>query len=98
MWMTWKTAIVDIPLGGSMGGVVCDPHDLSRWEQEALCRGWVRRLFRNLGPDQDVVAPDIMTHGQHMTWMLDEFETLHGGHRPGRDHRQTGPCGRFSWA
>ncbi len=83
MWMTWKTAIIDIPLGGSMGGVVCDPHDLSRWEQEALCRGWVRRQLGNLGPDRDVVAPDIMTHGRHMIWMLDEFETVLGGHSPG---------------
>ena len=83
MWMTWKTAVVDIPLGGSMGGVVCDPHDLSRWEQEALCRAWVRRLARDLGPERDVVAPDIMTHGRHMIWMLDEFEAVHGGHRPG---------------
>jgi glutamate dehydrogenase (NAD(P)+) len=83
MWMTWKTAIVDIPLGGSMGGVVCDPHDLSRWEQERLCRGWVRRIARDLGPERDVVAPDVMTHAQHMTWMLDEFEAIHHGHRPG---------------
>jgi glutamate dehydrogenase (NAD(P)+) len=83
MWMTWKTAIVDIPLGGSMGGVVCDPHDLSRWEQEQLCRGWVRCLARDLGPERDVVAPDIMTHSRHMTWMLDEFEMIHGGRRPG---------------
>jgi len=83
MWMTWKTAIVDIPLGGSMGGVVCDPHDLSRWEQERLCRGWVRRIARDLGPERDVVAPDVMTHAQHMTWMLDEFEVIHHGHRPG---------------
>ncbi len=83
MWMTWKTAIVNIPLGGSMGGVVCDPHDLSRWEQESLCRAWVRRLARDLGPERDVVAPDIMTRGRHMIWMLDEFEAVHGGHRPG---------------
>lgn len=83
MWMTWKTAIVDIPLGGSMGGVVCDPHELSRWEQEKLCRAWVRRLARDLGPERDVVAPDIMTDGRHMIWMLDEYEAVHGGHRPG---------------
>lgn len=83
MWMTWKTAIVDIPLGGSMGGVVCDPHDLSRWEQESLCRGWVRRISRDLGPERDVVSPDVMTNAQHMAWMLDEFETIHDGHRPG---------------
>ncbi|MCD4749379.1 MAG: Glu/Leu/Phe/Val dehydrogenase, partial [Thermoanaerobaculales bacterium] len=93
MWMTWKTAIVDIPLGGSMGGAVCDPHDLSRWEQEALCRGWVRRLARDLGPERDVVAPDIMTHAAHMTWMLDEFEVMHGGRHPGAITGKPVPAG-----
>jgi glutamate dehydrogenase len=83
MWMTWKTAVVDLPLGGSMGGVVCDPHDLSRWEQERLCRGWIRRIARAIGPARDVPAPDIMTYGHHMTWMLDEFEAIQGGHHPG---------------
>ncbi|HNX96002.1 MAG TPA: Glu/Leu/Phe/Val dehydrogenase, partial [Holophaga sp.] len=82
-WMTWKTAVVDIPLGGGKGGVICDPHDLSEREQEAICRGWVRQMFRNIGPEQDVPAPDVMTHGQHMMWMLDEYETLTGGRHPG---------------
>ena len=83
MWMTWKCAVVDIPLGGGKGGVVCDPHNLSLREQEQICRGWVRQLARNVGPVADVPAPDIMTSGQHMVWMLDEFETIHGGHYPG---------------
>jgi glutamate dehydrogenase len=83
MWMTWKCALVDIPLGGGKGGVVCDPHNLSQREQEQICRGWVRQLARNVGPVVDVPAPDVMTSGQHMLWMLDEFETLHGGHYPG---------------
>ena len=83
MWMTWKCALVNIPLGGGKGGVICDPHHLSQREQEALCRGWVRQLARNVGPVQDVPAPDIMTTGQHMLWMLDEYETIHGGHYPG---------------
>jgi glutamate dehydrogenase len=83
MWMTWKCAVVDIPLGGGKGGVICDPHHLSRREQEAICRGWVRQLARNLGPVQDVPAPDVMTSPQHMLWMLDEYETIHGGHYPG---------------
>jgi glutamate dehydrogenase (NAD(P)+) len=83
MWMTWKTAVVDIPLGGSMGGVVCDPHDLSRAEQERVCRSWIRRLARNLGPNADVPSPDVMTSAQHMTWMLDEYEAINGDHRPG---------------
>jgi glutamate dehydrogenase (NAD(P)+) len=83
MWMTWKCAVVDIPLGGAKGGVVCDPHNLSAHEQEQICRGWVRQVARNVGPVNDVPAPDVMTNAQHMLWMLDEFETIHGGHYPG---------------
>jgi glutamate dehydrogenase (NAD(P)+) len=83
MWMTWKCAVVDIPLGGAKGGVVCDPHNLSGHEQEQICRGWVRQVARNVGPVSDVPAPDVMTNAQHMLWMLDEFETIHGGRYPG---------------
>jgi glutamate dehydrogenase len=83
MWMTWKCAIVDIPLGGAKGGVVCDPHNLSAREQEQICRGWVRQVARDVGPVTDVPAPDVMTDAQHMLWMLDEFEKIHGGHFPG---------------
>jgi glutamate dehydrogenase len=83
MWMTWKCAVMDIPLGGSKGGVICDPHNLSMWEQEQLCRGWVRQISRDVGPVNDVPAPDVMTHAQHMLWMLDEFENLHNGKYPG---------------
>jgi len=83
MWMTWKCAVVDIPLGGGKGGVICDPHNLSDREQEGLCRGWVRQVVMNVGPVQDVPAPDVMTHGQHMLWMLDEFERIRGGRFPG---------------
>jgi glutamate dehydrogenase (NAD(P)+) len=83
MWMTWKCAVVDIPLGGGKGGVICDPHNLSDREQEAICRGWIRQIALNVGPVQDVPAPDVMTHGQHMLWMLDEFERLRGGRFPG---------------
>jgi glutamate dehydrogenase len=83
MWMTWKCSVVDIPLGGGKGGVICDPHNLSMREQEAICRGWVRQLARNVGPVADVPAPDVMTSGQHMLWMLDEYEHIHGGKYPG---------------
>lgn len=83
MWMTWKCAVVDIPLGGGKGGVICDPHNLSITEQERLCRGYVRQLFHLLGPNLDVPAPDVMTNGQHMLWMLDEYETISGGRYPG---------------
>jgi glutamate dehydrogenase len=83
MWMTWKCAVVDIPLGGSYGGVKCDPHNLSLREQEQICRGWVRQLAKDLGPLVDVPAPDIMTSAQHMLWMLDEFEAIRGAKYPG---------------
>lgn len=83
MWMTWKTAVVDIPLGGGKGGVICDPHNLSLREQEAICRGWVRQIAPNIGPLQDVPAPDVMTNAQHMLWMLDEYEKISGQKSPG---------------
>ena len=83
MWMTWKCAVADIPLGGGKGGVICDPHNLSAREQESICRGWVRQLAKNVGPVADVPAPDVMTSPQHMLWMLDEYEHIHGGHYPG---------------
>jgi len=83
MWMTWKCAVADIPLGGAKGGVICDPHNLSAREQEGICRGWVRQLARNVGPVADVPAPDVMTNPQHMLWMLDEYEQIAGGHYPG---------------
>jgi glutamate dehydrogenase (NAD(P)+) len=83
MWMTWKCSVVDIPLGGSKGGVICDPHHLSQREQEQICRGWVRQVARDIGPLRDVPAPDVMTNAQHMLWMLDEFEAIMGAKYPG---------------
>jgi len=83
MWMTWKCAVADIPLGGGKGGVICDPHDLSPREQEGLCRGWIRQVSRDVGPVRDIPAPDVMTSPQHMLWMMDEYEAIHGGHYPG---------------
>ncbi|MBP1762041.1 MAG: NAD-specific glutamate dehydrogenase [Firmicutes bacterium] len=83
MWMTWKCAVVDIPLGGGKGGIICDPRNLTENEQERLCRGWVRKLAKDVGPFSDVPAPDVMTNGKHMLWMLDEFEQIHGGRYPG---------------
>jgi glutamate dehydrogenase len=83
MWMTWKTAVADVPLGGSKGGVVCDPHHLSAFEQEQISRGWVRQIVQNIGPHIDIPAPEIMTNSQHMMWMLDEYEKLTGTRTPG---------------
>jgi len=83
MWMTWKCAVVDIPLGGAKGGIICDPHNLSLLEQERLCRGWVRQIAKNIGPLSDIPAPDVMTNSQHMLCMLDEYEVIHGAKYPG---------------
>ena len=83
MWMTWKTSVVDIPLGGVKGGVICDPHHLSAFEQEQICRGWIRQIVKNIGPFSDIPAPDVMTNPQHMLWMLDEYETITGAKYPG---------------
>jgi glutamate dehydrogenase (NAD(P)+) len=83
MLMTWKCAVADLPLGGSMGGVACDPHDLSPLEQERLCRGWVRQVARNVGPVWDVPGTDLMTSNEHMLWMLDEYEAIHTARTPG---------------
>jgi glutamate dehydrogenase len=83
MWMTWKCAVADIPLGGGKGGVICDPHDLSEREQEQICRGWIRQIVRDIGPVRDVPAPDVMTSSRHMLWMMDEYQTIMGGQYPG---------------
>ena len=61
MWMTWKCAVVDIPLGGAKGGIICDPHNLSAREQEQICRGWIRQAARDIGPLVDIPAPGLIT-------------------------------------
>ncbi|MFN2144271.1 MAG: Glu/Leu/Phe/Val family dehydrogenase [Anaerolineales bacterium] len=83
MWMTWKCAVVDIPLGGGKGGVVVDPATLSPAEKERLCRGWIGQIYRNIGPRQDVPAPDVGTTPQMMGWMMDEYSKLVGEFTPG---------------
>lgn len=81
-WMTWKTALLDLPLGGGKGGVICDPQHLSLGELERVSRGYIRAICRVVGPDIDVPAPDVFTNPQVMTWMLDEYEVLTGHHAP----------------
>jgi glutamate dehydrogenase (NAD(P)+) len=83
MWMTWKTAIADIPLGGGKGGVPVDSASLSVHEKEHLCRGWIDQMWRNIGPRQDVPAPDVGTTPQMMGWMMDEYSKLVGQYTPG---------------
>lgn len=82
-WMTWKCAVADIPLGGSKGGIIVDPSTLSVGEKERLCRGWVQKMWKNIGPRQDVPAPDVGTTPQMMGWMMDEYSKLSGVYTPG---------------
>ncbi len=82
-WMTWKTAVLDLPLGGGKGGVVCNPKELSESEKERLARGYIRAAGKHLGVFQDVPAPDVYTNPQIMAWMMDEYETLVGEKHPG---------------
>ena len=81
-WMTWKTAVVDIPFGGAKGGAAIDPKTLSREELERLSRGYVQAMFPVLGPDVDIPAPDVNTTPQIMAWMADEYSTLAGRWTP----------------
>jgi glutamate dehydrogenase (NAD(P)+) len=81
--MTWKTALVDIPLGGGKGGIICDPRSLTRGELERLSRGYMRKVAAFIGPDKDVPAPDVYTNPQIMAWMMDEYEVITGRHLPG---------------
>jgi glutamate dehydrogenase (NAD(P)+) len=83
MWMTWKTAVADIPLGGGKGGVPVDSATLSITEKEKLCRGWIDQMWNNIGPRQDVPAPDVGTTPQMMGWMMDEYSKLAGEYTPG---------------
>ncbi len=82
-WMTWKTAVADVPLGGGKGGVICNPRAMSAGELERLSRGYMRAVSRFIGLKQDVPAPDVNTNPQIMSWMLDEYEVLTGQHEPG---------------
>ena len=82
-WMTWKCALADIPLGGGKGGVIVDPSTLTTSEKERLCRGWVQQMWKNIGPRQDVPAPDVYTTPQMMGWIMDEYSRLTGQYTPG---------------
>ncbi|MBI4788602.1 MAG: Glu/Leu/Phe/Val dehydrogenase [Chloroflexi bacterium] len=77
-WMTWKCAVVDIPLGGAKGGVICNPKELSVGELERLSRAYIRQVGRIIGLEKDVPAPDVYTTPQIMAWMADEYSFLKG--------------------
>ncbi len=82
-WMTWKCAVVGLPLGGGKGGVVCNPKEMSKRELERLCRGYIAAIWEAIGPEKDVPAPDVYTNPQMMAWMMDEYCKLTGRYLPG---------------
>jgi glutamate dehydrogenase/leucine dehydrogenase len=82
-WMTMKCSAVGLPLGGGKGGIIVNPKELSLGELERLSRGYIQQIYKYLGPDQDIPAPDVYTNSQIMAWMLDEYEKLTGHHAPG---------------
>lgn len=77
-WMTWKTSVVDIPLGGGKGGIICNPKEMSPAELERLSRAYVRQIGRMIGLFEDVPAPDVYTTPQIMAWMMDEYSFMKG--------------------
>jgi glutamate dehydrogenase (NAD(P)+) len=77
-WMTWKCALLDLPLGGAKGGIICNPKEMSTGELERLSRAYARAVFGFIGPEKDVPAPDVYTTPQIMAWMMDEYSALAG--------------------
>lgn len=82
-WMTWKCALLDLPLGGAKGGVICDPKQMSQRELEHLSRMYIDKIHEFIGPDRDVPAPDVYTTPQIMGWMMDEYSKITGTYQPG---------------
>ena len=81
-WMTWKTAIVELPYGGAKGGIICNPKEMSAGELERLARGYIRAIGRFIGEDRDIPAPDVYTTPQIMAWMMDEYSKMTGYNVP----------------
>jgi glutamate dehydrogenase (NAD(P)+) len=78
-WMTWKCAVVNIPFGGAKGGVICDPKKMSQGELERMTRRYTSELIDSIGPEKDVLAPDMNTNEQTMAWIMDTY-SMHMGH------------------
>ena len=83
MWMTWKTAILNLPLGGAKGGVCVNPKELSKREIERLTRRYTSEIINIIGPDIDIPAPDMNTDGQTMAWVMDSYSMQKGRTIPG---------------
>ena len=79
MWMTWKCALMAIPIVGAKGGVVCDPKRLSRPELERMTRRYTTEIINEIGPEKDIPAPDVGTDGSVMAWIFDTY-SMNKGH------------------
>jgi glutamate dehydrogenase/leucine dehydrogenase len=77
-WMTWKTAMVNLPLGGANGGIICDPKRMSKSELERMTRRYASEILPIIGPDQDIPAPDVYTDAQTMAWIMDTYSMTVG--------------------
>jgi len=97
-WMTWKCSLMDLPLGGGKGGVICNPKELSVGELERLSRAYVKQVWKFIGPDKDIPAPDVYTNAQIMAWMMDEYSKIVGNNSfgciTGKPLCIGGSCGR----
>ena len=97
-WMTWKCALLDLPLGGAKGGVVCNPKEMSPAELERLSRAYIQAVYQFIGPERDIPAPDVYTNPQIMAWMMDEYSNITGkcqfGVITGKPLCLGGSCGR----
>ena len=98
IWMTWKCALMDLPFGGGKGGIACDPRSMSQGELERLTRRFTMEMIPFIGPETDVMAPDMGTNEQVMAWMADTYST-HAGHLvpaivTGKPLLLQGSCGR----
>ncbi|NMC75679.1 MAG: Glu/Leu/Phe/Val dehydrogenase [Candidatus Methanofastidiosa archaeon] len=82
-WMTWKCAVVDIPYGGGKGGIICNPKEMSDREIESLSRGFIAAIYKFIGPEMDIPAPDVYTTPKIMGWMMDEFSKIRQHYSPG---------------
>jgi glutamate dehydrogenase (NAD(P)+) len=81
MLMSWKTAIVGIPYGGAKGGIDCRAQDLNTEEMQKITRSFMAKIHKVLGPNRDIMAPDVNTNAQVMAWLMDEYGKLNG-HTP----------------
>lgn len=79
MWMNWKCALMDLPYGGGKGGIACDPRSMSAGELERLTRRYTMEMIPFIGPEIDVMAPDMGTNEQTMAWITDTYST-HAGY------------------